>query len=113
MTAFDAKLRLLHSLRDGWDGEGSLAINKIAFENYDRFLEAVTDLDDRAEPIATTDGGIRMEWANLNGEYVAEISPAGGLYLLFVPYSGLDREQEFKEFVADNLVEFYETGRRR
>ncbi len=107
-----SRLDSLLSLRDGWDGPGSISVSKQAFLNYSRFIELLGPrLRMDAEPMATPSGGLRMEWERGRNSYVAEIEADGGMFLCRLgPTPDDDREIELPYADLDALVQFFEVG---
>ncbi|MCV7385378.1 hypothetical protein [Mycolicibacter longobardus] len=107
-----SRLDSLLSLTDGWDGPGSISVSKQALTNYTHFIDLLgprVRLD--AEPMATPNGGIRMEWDRGENSYVAEIEGNGGMFLCKLGSSPIDdREIELPYTDFDLLIQFFEVG---
>lgn len=108
-----ATLEQLLAAKEGWDGPGSLPINRDAVEDYLRLLEAVRHhgrhVERHLEPIGAHDGSVRMEWANRGWHYSAEIQPNGTYYVCALEprRSGADDwDKTLTEL--DELIDFYE-----
>lgn len=107
-----SKLDSLVSLKDGWDGPSSVAVSKQALGAYGRFIQLLGPrLRMDAEPMATSNGGIRMEWERGVYSYVAEIEGNGGMFLCRLgPTPEDDREVELPYTDLGVLVQFFEAG---
>lgn len=67
-------------------------------------------LGTRTEPVATADGGIRLEWNQFGDEYIVEIEPTGGLYLCVLRGNGQDEDRAVSVFSVETLTAFCRTG---
>jgi hypothetical protein len=107
-----AQLRSLRALPDGWDGPSSWAIRDAPVRSYVALIQKLgQDLLQEAEPMATPDGGLRMEWERGPYSYVAELQGDGGMYLCVLgPTASEDHDAEFAAAEVSKLVRFFEDG---
>jgi hypothetical protein len=107
-----SQLDSLLSLKDGWDGPNSVAVTNEALGGYSRFILLLgSRLRVDAEPMATPNGGIRMEWERGGDSYIAEIEGNGGTFLCKLAATpDDDREVELPYTDLDALVQFFEDG---
>ncbi|WKN53748.1 hypothetical protein HJ581_0008050 [Rhodococcus opacus] len=107
-----AKLVTLQRLEPGWDGPGSRGLLPEVESIYRKFVEMLpARLLADAEPIATHDGGIRMEWDRDASSYVAELEASGGMYLCVLGGADEVRDVELDHFDLETLVDFFEKGK--
>jgi hypothetical protein len=63
LHVINAKVSLLRGLQNGWLGDGSVAIDPEAINNFREFLrELGAGVVLRAEPVGNADGGVEIEW---------------------------------------------------
>lgn len=107
------RLSELAELREGWDGPGSQPIHPRALAAYVALAAQFNGrLPAELEPMATFDGGLRLEWDRGEDSYATELDPDGGLYLCHV---GADEaagdHREYPRFDPALWRRFYDTGR--
>ncbi|MBF6515541.1 hypothetical protein IU421_14810 [Nocardia cyriacigeorgica] len=105
-----AKLNYLMTLPAGWDGPGSQAVTDQAAHAFAQLLKVLpASLTADAEPMATPDGGLRMEWDRGMYSYVAELLGNGGMYLCALgPDDDADLESDDANIAT--LLRFFEDG---
>lgn len=106
------RMETLAALQDGWDGPRSVSPRAEALDNYRSLVNAVgVRIGPEIAPMATADGGIRMEWERGETTYIAELQPDGGMYLCSL---GADANDDWdREFAVANvrlLARFVEDG---
>lgn len=82
LSVLSAKISSLLSLEDGWNGPGSRRPAEAPFKAYLEFLStlgALPTLD--VEPVATSDGGLEVEWEVDDNEFTIEFQPDGQIWL--------------------------------
>ncbi|WP_280509908.1 hypothetical protein [Nocardia farcinica] len=108
-TKVMAKLSDLRALPDGWMGPGSQAVTETAVENYLLFLAHLKAFDPaEVEPMASRDGGIRLEWDRGEHSHIAELQGDGGLYLCKIGPADAAIDWESDTFDLSMLTRFYE-----
>ena len=105
-----ATLSSLRQLPEGWDGPGSRPVQEKVSAIYEEFISSLGGarlLD--AEPMATHDGGVRMEWDRGDVSYVAEFEATGGMYMCAIGDEE-DVDLELGHVDLSAMREFFETG---
>lgn len=101
-----AKLNVLHRLKDGWLGPGSLAPTPQAFENYRQFLVVLGEtisLD--AEAVASGEGTLQVEWEHDGVVRLIEFSDRGAW--LFESDEQGHRERTIEPYDAQPVLSFF------
>lgn len=107
-----SKLRALSALPDNWDGPGSRAIEAASIRAYQQLLGLLRGFELDLEPMATPEGGIRMEWDREPFSYVAELQGNGGMYLCVLgPSDEDDDDYEFADLDVSKVARFYQDGK--
>jgi hypothetical protein len=91
----------LRALKDGWDGEGSLAIRTDALASATTLLVLVPELQDLVCVYPTFEGGVLLEYMMRDWSYSLEIASTGSVGFCGVQVSGQDEFDLIDHSVED------------
>jgi hypothetical protein len=106
------RLRSLAELRDGWDGPNSRAPLEAPVCSYLELVESLgLDVRSEIEPMASPDGGLRIEWDRGSCTYIAELQGDGRMYLCVLgDIDSDDHDATFASVDMPALVRFIQDG---
>lgn len=87
----------LRTLQDGWDGEGSLAIENDALASAAMILVLVPELHELIRVYPTFEGGVLLEYITTDWSYSVEVAPTGTVAFCGVEIEGSD-EFDLEDF---------------